>query len=888
MTTGRSFFIIFLLTFTFITNGLPCGPAYITPIFEYESAPEDPYENFAAGSLGIIKPGFHRSVLIAAYRYINGGSFTPDEQKALVEVWKAEFDNKSYSDNNVTDAVREWVEKRKALVGTDEKTPEIYVERNYGGYDFFPNCTRNAFETAVQTLNDRISSYGADNKDIRAWLDGQDKVFSNCASGKQSPDPVDHGWPTWLQKDRAYQLAAASFYSLDYKDAKRRFEEIAADVDSPWQETADYLVSRTLIREASLTKSKPAADALYEEAEKRLAKVPSSGKYSDSAERLLGLVKYRLHPRERMIELSGKLQVHGGNSNFRQDVIDYTWLMDKFEKEILEAEQKRRESERQTDANTANMNRAANTTNYYVGNANADSKEGKIAIYLYDQDTKQSFNLYVDDDATDDEAIAAAEKTVGRPLTDEMKKTVKEYRQNGYASRFSSRRQNEYPGTYYGEEELSISLLPAFIRNDEMTEWLYAYQVDSPESYLHALSKFRETGSDLWLMTALSRADRNSTQLGKLLDTGSKVSRLSPSYYTITYHVARLLLDLGKTVEGKKLIDEVITSTDEMPISTRNQFLDLRLPLAETLDDFLTYSLRKPFAFDMDGSTGTIDQFIEEEKQWFDPNNGKQTREEYEREVEENLKDERQWQDRWMFDTETVKTMNRSFPLSILQDVERSKAIPDYLRERFAVPIWTRAVLLEDHTTAQKIAPELARLHPEFEPFLNRIAAARTPAARDHAILFFMLKNPLVSPFIEDGLGKGDNEFGEFDSNDWWCSWGEDEYSGEGDPSRTVPQSPPKFLTAPQLKAAEAERARLEEVGDAPQHLGRKVLEWAARYPTDRRVPESLYIATKANGWTKYGCGNNEELASKIGAYLKRRYPSNEWAQKLISEENEN
>ncbi len=74
----------------------------------------------------------------------------------------------------------------------------------------------------------------------------QDKVFTNCSSGKQIPDEANVSMPEWLQKDRAYQLAAASFYSLDYADAKRRFAEIALDFQSPWQETADYLVGRTL------------------------------------------------------------------------------------------------------------------------------------------------------------------------------------------------------------------------------------------------------------------------------------------------------------------------------------------------------------------------------------------------------------------------------------------------------------------------------------------------------------------------------------------------------------------------------------------------------------------------------------------------------------------
>ena len=63
--------------------------------------------------------------------------------------------------------------------------------------------------------------------------------------------------------------------------------------------------------------------------------------------------------------------------------------------------------------------------------------------------------------------------------------------------------------------------------------------------------------------------------------------------------------------------------------------------------------------------------------------------------------------------------------------------------------------------------------------------------------------------------------------------------------------------------------------GDAPKYMGEKVLEWARLAPLDPRVPESLYIVWRANGWTKYGCGSNEELQAQIGTVLKKKYAEN-------------
>ena len=880
------FAVSFLLIFAFIANALPCGPAYLTPIFEYDHAPEHPFANFAAGRIGILKSSYHRSVLYAAYRYLNGGGFSADEQKALVDVWEAEFANKDFRKDDISEAVKAWIAKRKDVVGKEETPPEIYVERNYGGYDFFPNCTKNAFEVATETLSNRTTSYGSDNKDVKEWIAAQDKVFVNCASGKQIPEAADPSKPEWLQKDRAYQIAAAEFYSLDYEGAKRHFLEIALDDASPWKETADYLVGRTLIRQASLTKDEAKADIYYADAEQNLSLVASrGGKFSDSATRLLGLVKYRLHPRERVRELAHNLSF-GGNEDFRQNLIDYNWLLDKFEKEELEKVEKRKEEEKARLSGNSNVSNIAEIPpSFRTGLANTElpHDEGDLLINLWIE--PKSFSFYVKPDATDDEAIAEAEKAVGQPLTDDQKKQVRGNRQSAYSARFSDNRRSEYPGGYYGEEETTLSILPAFLRDDDLTDWLFTYQIVNEEAYLYSLSRFRQTSSDIWLMTAISKANKNSSELGSLMEAAGKTSRTGPAYPTIAYNLARIYLEQGKSAEARKLLDEVLNSPSEMTISARNQFLELRLKLAETLDDFIRFSLRKPFAFDFDGSAGTVEEFIAEQKSWFDPATETKTREEYDRDVEENWKHEKTWQDRELFDTGTIEIMNSHFPVSVLMQIEKSPALPDYLRDRFAIPIFTRALMLGDTVTLRKIAPAIIRDHPEFEPQIIGILNAKTPAAVQNASLFMIVKNPLLSPYIADNLGKGDNEVNMWDGNDWWCTPYDTEFdkgTGEEGPLRAAK---PMFLTAAQSATAQAERKKIKDFGDAPAYLGNKVLEWAKRSPLDKRVPESLYIVWEANGWTKYGCGNNEELKNEIAGVLKRRYLQSEWTQKLIEEE---
>lgn len=889
-----------------LSNALPCGPGFTTPLFDTTSAPENPWADYAAGRLGIVKPTFHRSVLIAAYRHIAGNGLNATEQKALVDVWTAEIKNKDQGDDAIDEALKAWVKKRKEVFEKEEKPPEIYAERAYGGYDFFPNCTKNAFETATETLGDRIAKNGPSDLNVVDWTRAQDQVFENCSSGKRTPDEAPPGAPDWLQKDRAYQRAAAEFYSLDYESAKKHFAEIAQDSESPWAETADYLVARTLIRQASLSKDAVKTAQYYEDADRHLQKFASrSGKFSASAERLLGLIAYRLRPKERVSELAKKIAVYGAGDNFRQDVIDYTWLMDKFESEILNAEEKRKREEETKDlplciANTpsngvpcrpimepGNAVNAANASANKVTTEASQKKDDDLEITLYTPDYSKNWRFYVKSDATDDEAIAAAETALGQPLTSEQKAQVRDQRQNAYASRFTSNRQPVYEGGYYGDEKLTRSLMPDFLRQDDLTDWLFTYQVPGAESYLYSLDRFKSTGSELWLMTALSKAEKSSTQLARLIEAADRTSRSSPAYTTIAYHAARIQLSLGKTVEARKLIDDMLASGDLLTTSARNSFQTLKLNLVETMEDYLRYSLKRPFAFDFDGDVGTIDEFIAEQKKWYDPqySEGK-TREQYEAEIEKNFEDERLWQGREMFDDETIDAFNQHFPTAELINVMRSPALPDYMRERFALAIWTRAFLLNDTQSLNKVAPELVKLHPEFESYFAKLSAARTPAAREHALLYFVLKNPLLSPYVETGTGRTDNAQEQWSSDDWWCEPYDTEYNDvtNSEQPKQLPRRPP-FLTPAHSSLAQAERKRLKAIGDAPKFLAEKVMTWAKRSPADRRAPEALYIMIEANGWTKYGCGNNEELRDEMAELLRSKYPNSEWAKKLAADE---
>ncbi len=65
-----------------------CGPETLQPIFIFSNSPDLPFQEFTGGKIGIVQPSFGRKTLVIAYRYLTGGSFSSEEQKALVEALK--------------------------------------------------------------------------------------------------------------------------------------------------------------------------------------------------------------------------------------------------------------------------------------------------------------------------------------------------------------------------------------------------------------------------------------------------------------------------------------------------------------------------------------------------------------------------------------------------------------------------------------------------------------------------------------------------------------------------------------------------------------------------------------------------------------------------------
>jgi hypothetical protein len=314
------------------TTALACGPFTLEAIFTYTVHPEIPFEQFAAGRIGVVQPSYARSYLYTAYRHLSGLNFTASEQKALVDLWHERLGIGPNEDEASAPSSAVWLESRKKVPGVRDRSEiDVYRAREKPNeYESFVNCNHDAFETAAKTLAERIVEYKSDSAALLKWISAQDQVFSNCSSGSFIPDPLPADARLLERQDRAYQIAAAHFYSTNFDEAKKRFEEIAADDNSRWHFMSAYMVARTLIRKASLGAPEQKQESL-QAAQSQLAKILAVKSFANlhaSATRLRNLIRLRLNPNERVHELARILTDKKQNDNLKQDLWDYTTLLD--------------------------------------------------------------------------------------------------------------------------------------------------------------------------------------------------------------------------------------------------------------------------------------------------------------------------------------------------------------------------------------------------------------------------------------------------------------------------------------------------------------------------------------------------------------------------------
>ncbi len=303
-------------------------------------------QQYAGGNLGVVPGTYWRVFHYMAYQAARGKPLTPQQLAALdLNDWRigkgSTWDYAYEADLNGSGA---WLKERAAYakqwgLPVDIKL-DVMGETDNASY---VNCHADAFKQAAATLKARAAHGAAWQK---AWLQGQDAVFANCAEppheyGKPLPKRVTQlppapaaNAPEWLKADHAYQSGAAHFYARNFEQARKQFQAVAQDAKSPWKNLGAYLAARCLIRSATLDEEGKGGGktAKLQQARKELeALAPTFA----PARQLLPLVDARIDPLARIAALARQLDSEPFHADTPRLLSDYLVLMDKQPRSVL-------------------------------------------------------------------------------------------------------------------------------------------------------------------------------------------------------------------------------------------------------------------------------------------------------------------------------------------------------------------------------------------------------------------------------------------------------------------------------------------------------------------------------------------------------------------------
>jgi hypothetical protein len=416
-------------------------------------------------------------------------------------------------------------------------------------------------------------------------------------------------------------------------------------------------------------------------------------------------------------------------------------------------------------------------------------------------------------------------------------------------------------------------------KSSDMTDWILTIQSPGEDGDQHALQRWQATHSIPWLVAALALADTDSPQLSQLLDAAASVPAISPAYLTVRFQRDRLLAASGKQNQARAESDEILAMPEgQLPISSRNLFLALRLSMARNLDEFLKFAPRRISLVTDDVSA----QDLPNSDPCYNRQNCAAT---------SNSPP--------VFDADAASQLTQFLPTQLLVKAASSPRLGEGLRRRITRAVWVRAVMLGEDDFAAKLAPEFGALSPELAAQLKEYDSAQSAAEKHVLAALIILRNPGLRPEVRAGYDDGApvGQLDEFRDN-WWCSFAPApnaaQFEGEGGGyammynhiagplTQLYPQGKigyPGFLSADDQKTAAQEWKVLERQGCAPTWLGKEVVAWAKSHADDPRVPEALHLVVRAS---RFGCTDADtgKYSKEAFTLLHSRYPKSEWAAK--------
>jgi len=306
------------------------------------------------------------------------------------------------------------------------------------------------------------------------------------------------------------------------------------------------------------------------------------------------------------------------------------------------------------------------------------------------------------------------------------------------------------------------------------------------------------------------------------------------------------------------------------------------MSVASGLDDLLIYAQRTPAAVSDESTDWEMPFNLD--PGWMD--------EAYLREMKEFIE---RVKTRKLLDEDSARAINQGLPLALMVQAALGNTLPTPLRREVALATWVRAGMIGDETSARAVTPAVDALAPELREYTTAYARAATPADREFAIVFALLRLPGLRPYADEGISR-QTAIDKIDSyrDNWWCVFDDRELTssnlekvyaqetiqdGATAPKREAPLYAPRFLGSAERAALASEWKKLATAGTGPNYLARKVVERSDSVRSDPRLPEALHLAVRA---TRYGCSDDQTTVWSKRAFqiLHARFAKSAWAAK--------
>ncbi|HKO19784.1 MAG TPA: hypothetical protein VJU82_12945, partial [Acidobacteriaceae bacterium] len=352
-----------------------------------------------------------------------------------------------------------------------------------------------------------------------------------------------------------------------------------------------------------------------------------------------------------------------------------------------------------------------------------------------------------------------------------------------------------------------------------------------------------------WLVAELMTASPSPA----LMQAAAQVPSSSPAYQTVSFYRARRLLASGDKSDARTLLTTVLSGLNpDAPSSTRNGFLEQRLPTSRTFDEFLADAPRNLV------SPGSSAAFM---ARCANRPSGRGR-------CNTPLPPQQ-------FDADATAYFNAQFPLPLWEEAATGSVLPKDLRDAVAWAAWLRALGLNDASAVARLSSLLP------EPVRSTAGASDGFPAT-----LALLRNPGFRPYLEQGVQRSVT-YSTMDQlrDNWWCNrWGD--ASTTGPYQNSSPHTTPTaagFLTGSQRQQAQVEIARLNALPNGTIWLGQRALAYLKAHPEDPDAAEALALVVRATHYSCSGQANDptqHAISKEAFGLLQSQYPNSSWAEK--------